>query len=330
MDIEKMKMVKIKCFFYVTFLACLLAGCQERRTSRMAESITVQDGNVYYYIKGLEKPFNVLFLADTHFTIEDERGRDYYDYTRRMGGSTVEPENYGKGNGRDLALCASLDKAKKEGSELVILGGDIINFPSSASVEYIDSLLDKSGLEWMYIAGNHDWHYEGESGTAFFQREKWTYSNLKDLYQGDNPMCYSKVVHNINFVMIDNSAFEITQEQLSFLQGQINRGLPIILSMHIPVYLSGHNIDYGCGHPDWNKKNDIYYEIERRDPWPEKGFTEITYQFRNLVLNSPEVIGIYAGHTHEEAIDFFNDKLQYVVDANYNKKDVLIHFIPSD
>src|SRR5690554_6005794 len=30
--------------------------------------ITVKDGDVYYYIKGLNKSFNVLFLADTHFT----------------------------------------------------------------------------------------------------------------------------------------------------------------------------------------------------------------------------------------------------------------------
>ena len=130
--------------------------------------------------------------------------------------------------------------------------------------------------------------------------------------------------------MIDNSAFEITQEQLAFFREQVGRGLPIILSMHIPVYLPGHNIDYGCGHPDWNRDNDIYYEIERREPWPEKGFTETTYQFRDMVLNSPEVIGIYAGHTHEEAIDFFNDKLQYVTAANYSNKDILIHFIPAD
>lgn len=323
-------MIKRKLFFYATFLACLLAGCQEGQNSRMAESITVQDGNVYYYIKGLEKPFNVLFLSDTHFTIEDERGKEYYAYTHRMGGSAVEPENYGKGNGRDLAFCASLNKAKKVGSELVILGGDIINFPSQASVEHIKSILDKSGLNWVYIAGNHDWHYEGEPGDVFSQRDKWVQSNLNALYQGHNPMFYSQIIHNINFVTIDNSAFEITKEQLAFFREQVGRGLPIILSIHIPVYLPGHNIDYGCGHPDWNRKNVIYYEIERRESWPENGFTETTYRFRDLVLNSPEVIGIYAGHTHEEAIDFINDKLQYVAAANYNNKDVLIHFVPVD
>lgn len=100
--------------------------------------------------------------------------------------------------------------------------------------------------------------------------------------------------------------------------------------MHIPIYMPGHNIDYGCGHPDWGKKHDIYYEIERREPWPEDGFTVTTYQLRELVLNSPRVIGVFAGHTHEAVADFFNSKLQYVAGANYNNEDVLIHFVPSE
>lgn len=65
--------------------------------------------------------------------------------------------------------------------------------------------------------------------------------------------------------MIDNSLFEITEEQLKFFKKQVERGLPVVLSMHIPVYVQGHDIDYGCGSPHWNKANDCYYEIERRE-----------------------------------------------------------------
>lgn len=321
----------MKLFFYSALCtACLLAGCKEERISRMADNITVREGNVYYTLKGLDKPFNVLFLSDTHFTVEDERGKDFYLNTRRMGGNAVELENYGIGNGRNLAFKASLDKAQKAGSELVILGGDIINFPSLASVESIKRLLDESGLNWIYTAGNHDWHYEGEQGKSSVLKEKWIHLNLKTLYQETNPMFHAQTLHNINFVTIDNSDFEISKEQLEFFRQEIKKGLPIILSMHIPLYLPGHTIDYGCGNPAWNRNNDIYYEIERREPWPEKGFGETTFEFRNLALNSPEVIGIFAGHTHEEAMDFHNNKLQYVADANYNYKDVLIHFIPAD
>lgn len=97
----------------LSLVACLLTGAQGKVRSSKLESITVQDGYVYYYLRGMEKTFTVMFLADTHFTIEDERGREFYDNTRRMGGAAVQPQNYGKSNGRERALLRSLDKAKR-------------------------------------------------------------------------------------------------------------------------------------------------------------------------------------------------------------------------
>lgn len=317
----------MKLAYYLIFLL-LLAGCTDAPTSSPIENVMIQDGTICYHVKTLDKPFNVLFLADAHITVEDERGKDFYSFTKRMGGAAVEPDNYGISNGREKALIASLEKAKKEKVELVILGGDILNFPSMASVELLERIMNDSGLKWIYTAGNHDWHYEGEEGEAFNLRNKWEEQNLKPLYQGANPLYSSTVLHQINFVLIDNSTNEITQEQLDFYKEQINRGMPIILAMHIPLYLPGQNIDYGCGHPDWNEENDTYYKIERRKPWPKEGHSQTTLEFRELVLNSPLTIGIYAGHTHEQAVDIYNNTPQYVAAANYNYKDILMRFVP--
>lgn len=321
--------MKQKVFGCLAMIACVLAACRQESQPMEVKSITVQKEQVYYRIKGLEKPFTVMFMADTHFTLEDERGKPYYDYSRRMGGEAVEPENYGKSNGREKSLVSSLKKGQQEKVSLVILGGDILNFPSLASVEYLKKLLDDARLPWVYTAGNHDWHYEGEAGSSMEQRKRWTESHLMPLYQGNHPLYHAQVIHGINFVTIDNSVFEITPEQLSFFQGEVAKGLPIVLAMHIPIYVEGHNIDYGCGNPTWNADHDIYYEIERREPWPAEGFTETTCLFRDCVLHSPSVIGIYAGHTHEKAIDFLPDKIQYVTDAHYAGSDVMIHFLPS-
>ena len=114
---------------------------------------------------------------------------------------------------------------------------------------------------------------------------------------------------------------------LDFMQLQIQRGMPIVLFMHIPLYFPTQNIDYGCGHPDWNEMHDIYYEIERRLPWPKRGHTDTTLKFRDLVVSNDRIIGIFAGHTHQEAIDFSNGKIQYVVGSNSTGKDVIINFI---
>ena len=323
-----MKLKKV-CFAALPIL-CLSACDQNGASQKTLESVTVQNGEVYYYINGLEKPFHVMFLSDTHFTVEDERGREFYDYAKRMGGDAAKPENYGKGNRRDLLLTASLDRAKAAGAELVILGGDIINYPSLASVERVKTIMDSCGINWVYTPGNHDWHYEGEPGDSRSQHDKWTKTNLVPLYQGKNPLYDSQIINGINFVTIDNSDFEISQQQLDFFKAQIAKGLPIILGVHIPFYLQGHNIDYGCGSPYWNDKSDIYYEIERRAPWPKEGLSKITFEFRDLAIGSPTVIGIYAGHVHEEAVDYVNNRIQYVAGANYDGKDILIHFIPAE
>ena len=322
--------MKKKCFYLAACLICLLSSCGPKEPVKLYEHVTAANGKVSYYMKGLEKPFSVLFVSDTHFTIEDERGREFYKYSKRMGGNAAKPENYGQTNGREKFLQASLDKAKKNGSELVILAGDIINYPSLASVEYIKKMMDESGLNWVYTAGNHDWHYEGEPGVNVDQRKKWSESNLKPLYQGQNPLYHSQVLHNINFITMDNSLFEITDEQMNFFRNELKKGLPVVLSMHVPLYLQGHTIDYSCGNPHLNKETDHLYKIESREPWPEEGLSDNSFAFRKMVLESPLVIGVFAGHIHSEAIDMVNNKLQYVQTANFMSKDVLINFIPAE
>ena len=97
----------------LSLVACLLTGAQGKVRSSKLESITVQDGYVYYYLRGMEKTFTVMFLADTHFTIEDERGREFYDNTRRMGGAAVQPQNYGKAMGGNGLFCVRWIKQKR-------------------------------------------------------------------------------------------------------------------------------------------------------------------------------------------------------------------------
>lgn len=314
----------------ILLAAIILTGCTAAiNDQKIVQNIAIEEKQVNYYVHNLEKPFKAMFLADIHYTIEDERGEQFYDYSKRMGGAAVEPLNYGKSNGREVALMKSLEKAKKEEVQLVILGGDILNFPSLASAESLLEIMNESGLQWMYTAGNHDWHYEGEQGKPSELRAKWQATNLKPLYQGENPLYTSKTINGINFVTIDNSTFEITPEQLVFFKSQVDKKLPLILAMHIPIYTPERidNIDYGCGHPNWNAKNDTYHQIERRIPWPTNGHTQTTYDFRKLVLGSDNIIGVYAGHTHKRLIDIHHNIFQYVVDSNFNGDDVIINFM---
>lgn len=62
-------------------------------------------------------------------------------------------------SGNNITLY--VDGAKKSGCELAILGGDIINFPSECNVKKLAECMANSEIPCRYIAGNHDWHFEG-------------------------------------------------------------------------------------------------------------------------------------------------------------------------
>ncbi len=121
----------------------------------------------------------------------------------------------------------------------------------------------------------------------------------------------------VRVLVIDNSTYEILAEQLAFFQEQAQTGLPLLLMMHIPIYMPGRGIGYGCGHPDWNGMNDRGYELERRERWPEGGHTDVTMQFREEVLNTPNLLAVFSGHVHRQSLDVSNTNLPlFVVRAN--------------
>tara|TARA_B110000967_G_C18882255_1_gene561775 strand:+ start:12 stop:575 length:564 start_codon:yes stop_codon:yes gene_type:complete len=166
------------------------------------------------------------------------------------------------------------------------------------------------------VAGNHDWHYEGMEGTMESLRSSWIKNRLLPLYQGNNPLMAKYDIKGIRFLAIDNSTYQINDEQLTFFNEQIATGIPIVLLVHIPMYAPGKNISYGCANPNWNGASDRNYKLERRPKWPENGHTQTTFNFYQSVFNAPNLLGIFAGHIHQNSIEIIKGKPQIVSDDN--------------
>ena len=113
-------------------------------------------------------------------------------------------------------------------------------------------------------------------------------------------------------IMIDNSTYEILPEQLEFLEQELSDGVPIFLGCHIPLYVPGRDIFFGCGHPCWNAENDPFWEIEKREKWRIAGHTETTFLFHKLVMENPNIFGIFAGHIHKFSLDILPGMFQAV------------------
>ena len=254
-------------------------------------------------IPGTTNHLKLMHITDAHISVsveqeaamlkQGERMHKAYTGTRRHFSQDVSKTTF-------AYLDDVLQRAKKEHVELLLLTGDIVNFPSPASVEYVCDRLKKTGIPWLYIAGNHDWHYEGLPGTPESLRRTWIEKSLLPLYQGRNPLFYSEVIQGINFVGIDNSTLTVSQEKAEFLKAQLARPEPIILLSHIPYRFS----DEG--------KNG-----------------EMATFARTLAANSSKVIAIFAGHIHQSTFSFTGNMCQYTSQACFDGSSFVAEIKPA-
>ncbi|MCD8539264.1 MAG: hypothetical protein LRY55_05490 [Leadbetterella sp.] len=156
------------------------------------------------------------------------------------------------------------------------------------------------------------------AGSSLNLRQEWTAKRLSALFQGENPLIYCRDINGIRFLVLDNSVYEILPEQLTLFQQLLRTSLPVMLVMHIPMYVPGRPVNFGCGHPGWGAHSDAIYKIERREPWRETGHTPETMKFHELVFKAPNLLGILAGHIHTQSLDFMNGIPQFVAAANAN------------
>lgn len=283
-----------------TTIPALGTSTQCSKPSTFPKEYFLNWGSMYLKMPwpGLKNKFKFRVIADTHFIYFDKRDEQYADNYARMGLNQKAklPERLPAPS--MYKLEDAIATAKKNKLDAIMLVGDILSFPSIANVEYAKKRFDDAGVPYFYIAGNHDWHFEGLPGSSDDLRKEWIEKRLKPLYpEGVNPLMYSKVVNGVRIVAIDNSTYLINEEQLEFWKTEAAKGDPIVLIMHIPLYIPGAPKGY-CGSPHWGAAIDPYWRIERRQRWAEKATPE-TFAFRDAVLSTPNLAGVFTGHIHQ-------------------------------
>ncbi|MBX3239207.1 MAG: metallophosphoesterase [Chitinophagaceae bacterium] len=250
-------------------------------------------------MSGIDQTVKILQIADTHISCDNESDKPYEQYSARMNKAFIQPKHYKTGlpsattdNFKELMELAVAEKV-----DMIALVGDIVNYPSATAVEFVRSAILKTGIPYIYTAGNHDWHYEGLPGSSETLRKEWCEKRLRPLYTSDNIGYSSNIVNGINMVAIDNSTYQVSKEQVTFYKQQMNRPEPLALFVHIPLYLSSMRMC--CGHPQWGAATDRGYETERREKWSAAGNLPSTMEFIQLVKATPRLAGVFAGHWHQ-------------------------------
>jgi UDP-2,3-diacylglucosamine pyrophosphatase LpxH len=276
-------------------------------------------------------PLKILVIGDTHLFLDDARGEPFRAYSGRMAKTYNATTHFATGapTNPQAGFEQALAHAKADHVALLVLVGDIFSFPSEAAVEWAHARLQASGVPTLYVAGNHDWHYEGMEGSENALRKTWTEKRLAPLYQGRDPLMGMVEAGGVRFVAIDDSTYEILPEQLAFFREQVASGAPLALFMHIPLYAPNRSIGFGCGHPDWNAAHDKIWQIERRPKWPENGHAQTTLDFHREVFAAPNLLGVFAGHIHKPSLDCVNGIPQLVTEANATGAYATAEFLPS-
>jgi len=296
------------------------------------QCVTVDQEKVFFYAEVIHESIKVVHIADTHLFKDDARGIPYQAYSDRMAKAYNQTTHFKtrETTHPEEAFEQALVFAKEVKADVITLIGDIFSFPSEAAIEWVLSKLKDTGIPYIYTAGNHDWHYEGMEGTMESLRDTWIEKRLLPLYQGNHPLMAAYDIKGIRFIAIDNSTYQINEEQLTFFTEQVASGMPLVLLVHIPMYAPGKKISFGCGNPNWGAATDRNFTIERRPRWPESGHTQTTFNFHKQVFSAPNLLGIFAGHIHQNSLEMINGKPQLVADDNASGAYLDISFLPMD
>ena len=193
------------------------------------------DDSAVIRLEGLARPVRMLHLTDTHLRFYDERDGERFqgcvEYTKRIEeyhrerGTEPDPE---KPFRQSMALAATQDL------DLLALTGDIIHFPSPASVEFVIEQITQLGVPAIYTSGNHDVHYTDEPVNAEIRLTRL--AALQPLHNGD-PDCNARDIGGIRFVSVDNSVPQLSRKQVAFVKAQLQQGQPTVLLFHWPLSL---------------------------------------------------------------------------------------------
>lgn len=275
--------LKIAGFAFLLFALCCTSRKEDLKVSHFVTNQRELTGVIT--VSDYSDSLKIMQITDAHISIADTNESDLMKYGDRMHKAYMVPRKHYLQEFYKTTfeyLDDLLIKAKNEDVDLLLLTGDIVNFPSAQSVKYVFDRLEETNIPWLYISGNHDWDYEGMPGNPDSLRRAWMEKSLAPLYRGHNPLYYSEIINGINFVGIDNSTYKINDEQVQFFEEQLSGDEPIILISHIPYSLSKNPIQPG------------------------------TIALVDLVLsNSDKIIAIFTGHTHRTSFYFTGNLCQY-------------------
>ncbi len=269
-------------------------------------------------IEGLKRPLRIFQVTDSHIARLDERDEGLVN--------DVDLKQAGWFGRSDKAFAGVMGRAEKLKPDLVMLTGDIIHFPSAASVEFFREEFHKLSVESIYTCGNHDWNYPGGAWSESMREEN--YHLLQD-FLPEQASYQRLMLGDLQILVIDNSLYQINAEQLKFARGCLAGGAPTIMFYHVPI-----EIDTLVPQTIERWKQPILmgtkdFPDELRQTWRLGQDRAETFEFIELLKKSDNLAATFCGHLHFAHTDRLSEQAcQYVTAAGFGGKHRLIEILP--
>lgn len=288
---------------------CILTGCG----SEVAWEKNIAEE--YVYVEGMEGEYTLLFLTDTHVVVKDEQASEqekqnqeerYPMFCNKEGVSAKEqfPEWIAYANGEKV--------------DAVLLGGDIIDTPSEANLEWLEEQLDGLKMPYLYVNGNHDWTFPWEYMTP---KGREMYLPLLEPYMKGSTAIQTLDFGELVVVGIDNSTNQVDEGIFPLYEELMAQGKPMIVMGHVPFMTQSV---LGRAREVWSSPVVIgagnYGGI-----YPD----ENSQRFVSLTTGAGSKVElVLAGHVHfydRDVIEGERDVMQVVGGAGFEGNAVLLH-----
>lgn len=242
---------------------------------------------------GATAPFSLLQVSDTHLPLADER-----DDERKLQTADRRQETFPTAEADFYEILRIVAEEKKT----VVHTGDLIDFVSEKNLDMAREMTER--IDLFMVAGNHEFSlYVGEVVEDAAYRAQ---SLDKVQAAFSNPIRFaSRVMNGVNLVAIDNSYYLFEEWQLAALRAEVEKGLPILLFMHNPLYTE----DYYEFSLAGKKKGTPAYLVavpeEKMSDYSEKRFAQqradaVTRETVEYIKSQPLIRGVFVGHIHRD------------------------------
>lgn len=269
----------------------------------------------YLVIEGLEKEYELLFLTDTHVIVQSEED-DAQVTANADGRYPVFMDAAGVSSAEQFPYW--MEYANEREVDAVLFGGDIIDYPASSNIEFLNENVSKLDMPYLYTLGNHDWTYPWEYMT---DKAKQEYIPMLQPVIAENGTIEIMDMEDFLVVSVDNSSGQVHPDALEQYLQVLEQGKPVIVLVHVPFMTQSV---LGKAKEVWDSPvvigagnyGGIYPSEE------STAFIEAT-----TAEDSP-VIAILAGHVHfydKDYIDGEKPVIQIVGNAGFVRSGIVLH-----